>query len=95
MVTRKKMHVFYLNSYSLNLQIYYEKEIGNMSESGLKEQITGKVEKKKGQIKEGIGEVTEDRELKNEGKWEKTKGTVKEKVGKVKQKISDGLDNKE
>ncbi|MFK4312276.1 MULTISPECIES: CsbD family protein [unclassified Bacillus (in: firmicutes)] len=66
-----------------------------MSESGLKEQITGKVEKKKGQVKEGIGKVTEDRELKNEGKWEKTKGTVKEKVGKVKQKISDGLDNKE
>ncbi|MBK0149890.1 CsbD family protein [Bacillus sp. S74] len=63
-----------------------------MSESGLKEQITGKVEKKKGQLKEGIGE---DRELKNEGKWEKTKGTIKEKVGKVKQKISDGLDNKE
>ncbi|MEB2494982.1 CsbD family protein, partial [Peribacillus frigoritolerans] len=42
-----------------------------------------------------IGEVTEDRELKNEGKWEKTKGTIKEKVGKVKQKISDELDNKE
>ena len=36
---------------------------------GLKEQITGKVEKTKGQVKEGIGEVTEDRELKNEGKW--------------------------
>ena len=44
-----------------------------MSESGLKEQITGKVEKKKGQVKEGIGEVTEDRKLKNEGKWDKTK----------------------
>ena len=40
-----------------------------MSESGLKEQITGKVEKTKGQVKEGIGEVTEDRKLKNEGKW--------------------------
>ena len=62
-----------------------------MSENGLKEQITGKVEKTKGQVKEGIGEVTEDRKLKNEGKWDKTKGTIKEKVGKVKQKISDGL----
>ncbi len=38
-----------------------------MSENGLKEQVKGKVEKKKGQVKEGIGEVTEDRELKNEG----------------------------
>ncbi|RAS95881.1 hypothetical protein A6E21_07985 [Bacillus cereus] len=66
-----------------------------MSENGLKEQITGKVEKTKGQVKEGIGEVTEDRKLKNEGKWDKTKGTIKEKVGKAKQKISDGLDNKE
>ncbi|SIQ08804.1 CsbD-like [Bacillus cereus] len=66
-----------------------------MSENGLKEQIMGKIEKKKGQIKEGIGEITEDRELKNEGKWEKTKGTIKEKVGKVKQKINDGLDHKE
>ncbi len=53
------------------------------------------MEKTKGQVKEGIGEVTEDRKLKNEGKWDKTKGTIKEKVGKVKQKISDGLDNKE
>lgn len=43
--------------------------MGNMSENGLKEQITGKVEKTKGQVKEGIGEVTEDRKLKNEGKW--------------------------
>ena len=34
---------------------------------GLKEQITGKVEKTKGQVKEGIGEVTEDRELKMKG----------------------------
>ena len=38
-----------------------------MSESGLKEQITGKVEKTKGQVKEGIGEVTEDRKLKMKG----------------------------
>ncbi|MGR5962244.1 CsbD family protein [Bacillus paranthracis] len=53
-----------------------------MSESGLKEQITGKVEKTKGQVKEGIGEVTEDRKLKNEGKWDKTKGTIKEKSRK-------------
>ncbi|MEC0010397.1 CsbD family protein, partial [Bacillus cereus] len=27
-----------------------------MSENGLKEQVKGKVEKKKGQVKEGIGE---------------------------------------
>lgn len=53
-----------------------------MSENGLKEQITGKVEKTKGQVKEGIGEVTEDRKLKNEGKWDKTKGTIKEKSEK-------------
>ncbi|WP_242142935.1 MULTISPECIES: CsbD family protein [unclassified Bacillus cereus group] len=66
-----------------------------MSEKGLQEQITGKVEKKKGQVKVGVGEVTGDRELKNEGKWEKTKGTIKEKVGKVKQKTSDRLDNEE
>ena len=38
-----------------------------MSENGLKEQITGKVEKTKGQVKEGIGEVTEDRKLKMKG----------------------------
>ena len=56
-----------------------------MSENGLKEQITGKVEKTKGQVKEGIGEVTEDRKLKMK-EVDKTKGTIKEKVGKVKQK---------
>lgn len=52
-----------------------------MSESGLKEQITGKVEKTKGQVKEGIGEVTEDRKLKMK-EVDKTKGTIKEKPEK-------------
>ena len=53
-----------------------------MSESGLKEKITGKVEKKKGQIKEGIGEVTEDRELKTEGKWRRRRNDKRKKSEK-------------
>ena len=52
-----------------------------MSENGLKEQVKGKVEKKKGQVKEGIGEVTEDRELKNEGSG-KNEGNDKRKSRK-------------
>ncbi|MEC3034855.1 CsbD family protein [Bacillus thuringiensis] len=75
--------------------MYNETERGTRRESGLKEKITGKGDKKKGQIKDGIGDVTEERELKTEGTWEKTKGTINDKVGKVKQKISDELDNKE
>ncbi len=42
----------------------------------------------KGRLKEGVGSVTGDRDLKNEGKVDQASGTVKDGVDKVKDAIT-------
>ena len=41
----------------------------------------GKLDEGKGRVKEAAGDLTGDRELKNEGKVDRASGTVKDKVG--------------
>ena len=41
----------------------------------------------KGRLKEGVGSVTGDKDLKNEGRVDKASGTVKDGVDKVKDSL--------
>ncbi len=41
----------------------------------------GAVDNAKGKLKEAAGDLTDDKDLKNEGKVDKASGTVKDKVG--------------
>jgi uncharacterized protein YjbJ (UPF0337 family) len=43
----------------------------------------------KGRVKEATGDLTGDKDLKNEGKVDKATGAVKEKVGEVADKVKD------
>jgi uncharacterized protein YjbJ (UPF0337 family) len=43
----------------------------------------------KGRVKEAAGDLTGDKDLKNEGKVDKATGAVKEKVGEVADKVKD------
>ncbi len=43
----------------------------------------------KGQVKEKAGELTNDKDLKNEGKVDQATGTVKDKVGDAGDKVKD------
>lgn len=52
-----------------------------------KDQIKGKVEQIKGDVKERIGGATKDRSTQGEGWLEKKKGEVREGVGDVKEEI--------
>jgi uncharacterized protein YjbJ (UPF0337 family) len=50
-----------------------------------------KTDQAKGRIKEAAGDLTDDKDLKNEGKVDQASGSVKEKVGDAVDKVKDAL----
>ena len=46
----------------------------------------------KGRAKEAAGDLTNDKDLKNEGKADRAAGAVKEKADEVKDKVGDAVD---
>lgn len=51
----------------------------------------GDIDKAKGRLKEAAGDVSGDRDLKNEGKVDRASGSVKDKVGDAADKVKDAL----
>ena len=49
-----------------------------------KDKIKGEADDIKGKIKEGLGNLTGDRDLEDEGKADQLKGAVRKKVGEIK-----------
>jgi uncharacterized protein YjbJ (UPF0337 family) len=49
----------------------------------------GKVDEAKGRVKEAAGDLTDDRDLKNEGKVDRATGTVKDAADDVADKAKD------
>jgi uncharacterized protein YjbJ (UPF0337 family) len=47
----------------------------------------------KGRVKEAVGDLTDNDDLKREGKTDRAAGKVKEKVSDAKDKIEDVVDN--
>jgi uncharacterized protein YjbJ (UPF0337 family) len=45
----------------------------------------------KGRLKEAAGDLTNDRDLKNEGKVDQASGKVKDKVGDAADKVKDAI----
>ena len=52
--------------------------------SSTKDKIKSLADKIKGNIKEGIGSISDNRGLEKEGKKDQLKGAVRDKVGKIK-----------
>ena len=52
--------------------------------SSTKDAVTGKAREVKGTVKEKVGKVTNDPDLRDEGTVEKVAGKVQKKVGQVK-----------
>ena len=50
--------------------------------------MSGKTDEAKGRIKEAVGDLTDDRDLKNEGKVDKASGKIKNAVDDVKDKLT-------
>lgn len=51
--------------------------------------MSGEADQTKGRIKQAVGDLTDDDELKREGKVDEGAGKVKEAVDKVKDKLTD------
>ena len=51
-----------------------------------------KSDQMKGRVKEAVGDLTDDDDLKREGKADRLAGEVKEKVGDAKDKVEEVID---
>ena len=58
-----------------------------------RDEVKGKYEQMKGSVKEGLGNVTGDEELRSEGAADKLKGDVQEGWGGTKRKVGDMLED--
>jgi uncharacterized protein YjbJ (UPF0337 family) len=56
------------------------------------QEMKGKMDQAKGNIKEGVGKLTNDKSMEAEGKADQTKGKVEETIGKAKRNIKNALD---
>ena len=53
------------------------------------EEVKGRGKKLKGQIREEIGKITDNKTEQLKGKLEQAEGTVQEEIGKIKRKSKD------
>jgi uncharacterized protein YjbJ (UPF0337 family) len=56
-----------------------------------RDELNGKVDKLRGQIKQGMGEATDDQQLHDEGVADEAAGNVQEGFGKARRKVGDAL----
>lgn len=54
-----------------------------------KDRVEGAMDKAKGNVKKGVGELTGDEKMKAEGEADKAKGEVKSSVGGAKDAVRD------
>ncbi len=52
--------------------------------SSTKDKIKGETDKIKGNVKEGLGSLSGNRDLEEEGKKDQLKGTARKKLGEIK-----------
>jgi uncharacterized protein YjbJ (UPF0337 family) len=67
--------------------LFYEGQ-GAIMKTSTKDRIKGSFHEAKGTIKEQVGKVTNDRELKAEGKAEKNVGKVQQRMGQAKETVA-------
>ena len=56
-----------------------------------KDELNGKVDKLKGQVKQAVGNATDDQQLHDEGVADEAAGNVEEGFGKARRKVGDAL----
>ena len=54
----------------------------------------GTMDSAKGNVKEAVGDLTDDQSLKNEGKVDRATGAIKDKVGDAADKLKDVVNPK-
>jgi len=59
-----------------------------------KQEVEGKYDQAKGQVKQAVGDALDDENMQAEGTWDRVKGTVKEGAGKVRDAVDDATDGR-
>jgi uncharacterized protein YjbJ (UPF0337 family) len=59
------------------------------TEKGIEDSVEGKAKNLKGQVKETVGDLTDDTSLEVEGKVDQVKGKAQDTLGKFERKIDD------
>ena len=58
-----------------------------------RDEIEGKFDQAKGNVKETVGKAVNDRELQDEGTADRVSGNVKEGVGKARRKVGEAIED--
>jgi uncharacterized protein YjbJ (UPF0337 family) len=57
-----------------------------------KDERDGKIDQAKGRVKQAVGDLTNNKDLKAEGQVDEATGKVKEAVGQIRHKAGDAID---
>ncbi len=58
-----------------------------------RDEMEGKWDQAKGNVKETVGDAIDDRELENEGRADRAGGTVQEGFGKARRKVGEAIED--
>jgi uncharacterized protein YjbJ (UPF0337 family) len=58
-----------------------------------RDELNGKMDRLKGNIKESVGEATNDQDLRDEGIADQASGNVQEGFGKARRKVGEAIDD--
>lgn len=58
-----------------------------------KDEMEGKLDRAKGNIKQGAGRLINDPDLENEGELDEAGGKIKEGAGKVRRKVGEAIED--
>ncbi len=56
-----------------------------------KDEVSGKIDRAKGRIKQSVGDLNNDEQLRNEGEADEVAGKVEEALGKGRRKVGDAV----
>jgi len=56
-----------------------------------KDEVRGKVDQAKGRIKESVGDLKDDEDLRNEGEADRIAGNIEEGFGKGRRKVGEAI----
>ena len=59
------------------------------NDNGFSDKLKGGVNKAKGEVKDQVGNATDNKSLQAEGKFDKAKGAVQDKIGEAKDRHND------
>jgi len=58
-----------------------------------KDEAKGKLDEIKGRVKQGVGDLTDDQDLKNEGAADELGGKIQSGIGKARRKVGDAIED--